>query len=274
MSIKLLALDLDGTLTANLTIIPTKTQRAVQAAMDRGVRVTLATGRDHRTASAIARRLKLNTPLITYQGALIRDHRNDETWHVEYMPLVESRNLIRFARSKKLPLVMYLSDGIYTEFPTAFMEDHFAADNVPLIIVNNLLAALDDDNRPFKFLFVQPAERRERVYRLLKPQFGRTLTVVRSSHILVELLWPAVSKGRALTILADHLGIPLPETMAVGDHDNDASLLETAGLAVAMENGTETVKALADAVAPPVEREGVVWAIERYLLEETDDRPA
>ena len=75
-----------------------------------------------------------------------------------------------------------------------------------------------------------------------------------------------VSKGDALRRLADHLGIAQGEVMAVGDQDNDATMIAWAGLGVAMGNGSPAVKAIADWVAPPLAEDGAAVAIERFVL--------
>jgi hypothetical protein len=75
-----------------------------------------------------------------------------------------------------------------------------------------------------------------------------------------------VSKGRALEALASYLGIPLAEVMAIGDGINDIPLLSLAGLAVAMGNASDEVKAVADYVTLDVDHSGVAAAIEKFLL--------
>lgn len=271
MSIKLLALDLDGTLTPDLSIIPTETRRVINQAMERGVKIALATGRAYAIAAAIARQLNLNAPVICYQGGLIRDHRTDETLLAEFVPLDISRRLIKFARAKKLPMVVYMTHDNFTEFPSSQMQHLFERDGVSLTIVNNLLCVLDEASQPIKFVFLQSKGQNDKVYNLVESKFGRVLTVMRSSDTLVEALWSSVSKGLALQMLADHFNIPMAQTMAIGDHDNDISMLQLAGLGVAMGNGSPAVKTAADIIAPPVSKAGVVWAIKKYILETNHD---
>jgi len=271
MAVKLLTLDLDGTLTTDLAVIPAKTREAIDQAMQRGVKVALATGREYKTAAIIARQLKLNAPVICYQGGVIRDQRTNKTLLAVFVPLEVSRRLIKFARAQKLPLVMYMMDGNFTEFPSSQLQRLFERDRAPLTIVHNLLSVLDEAAQPLKFVFVQPKGQNDKIYHLVEPGFGEELTVIRSSNILVEAFWPGASKGQALRVLADYFNIPLAQTMAIGDHDNDISMVQLAGLGVAMGNGSPEVKKAADVIAPPVSEEGVVWAIQRYILEARDD---
>ena len=82
----------------------------------------------------------------------------------------------------------------------------------------------------------------------------------------INVLAPEVSKGKALEALASYLGIALNEVIAIGDGANDVSLLSKAGLAIAMDNGTAELKAVADYVTLDVDHSGVAAAIERFLL--------
>ena len=88
---------------------------------------------------------------------------------------------------------------------------------------------------------------------------------MRSYPRFVEGIPLDVSKGHALALLADYVGLPLGETIGIGDNDNDLELVERAGLGVAMGNASPVVKAAADYIAPPVDEEGVIDVIERFI---------
>ena len=266
MQIKLVAIDLDGTLTVDADPIPQRTQDAIADALAAGVIVVLATGRAYNVAAKTAAALNLSGPVIAYQGGLVQDYHTDQILLAEYMPLDISRRVIKFARAKKLPLVMYMPGGIYTELPTDLMLERFQAHGTSLAIAHNLLTLLDETEQPIKFLTVQPPERNDEIFELIEAEFNETLTVIRSSEVYVEAYWPTISKGRALQMLAEQYQIPLIQTMAIGDHDNDISMLRMAGLGIAMGNGSTQVKAVADVIAPSVQEVGVAWAIEKYVL--------
>ena len=271
MPIKLLAIDLDGTLTDKLPLISAANQAAIAQAMARGVRVALATGRAYSIAARVAHELKLNAPLISYQGGLIQDHRSGQVLLSEQMPADVGRRLIKFAREKKLHLVMYMADANYTELPSSQMERVIGGEGMCLKIANNLLCLLDEEAGPIKFLFIQPKRQNDRIFELVTEAFGQELTVIRSSAVLVEALLPTTSKGRGLRVVAEHFGIPLSQTMAIGDQDNDVSMLEVAGLAIAVQNASPAAKQAADAIAPPVEEDGVARAIQTYILDKDEN---
>ena len=266
MQVTLLALDLDGTIVSNLKEISKPVKTAIQAAMDRGVVVTIATGRIHAMAKKFARQLNINAPIISYQGGMVKDYRTGALLLTRATPGNLSRRVIKFARAKKLPMVLFTSQGIYTELPSDLMRETFARSGVEFTVVHNLLCSVDDQQLPLKFLFAQPQADIKRLSSLLSKEFGKELNVHRTLSTLVEVTPPKTSKGAALQFLAQHLTIPMAQTMAIGDEENDISILKAAGLGVAMGNASDVVKSAADVIAPPITEDGAVWAIKKYIL--------
>ncbi len=267
MPIKLLALDLDGTIVSNLSQISPHVQQTITAVMRQGIYVTLATGREYTVTAKFARQLKLNAPVISYQGGLLADHRSGKTWFEHTIPAEVSRAVIKFARRHKLPMLMYTATAPCTELPSPLMRHTFLERaQTGFDTVNNLLSVLSHHEAALKFVFIQPEAQTDAVFDLLQTQFNPQLTVIRSLETLVETILPHTSKGNALMRLAEHLNIPLADTMAIGDQDNDVSMLTAAGLGVAMGNASPQAKAAAAVVAPPLAEDGAAWAIERYIL--------
>jgi Cof subfamily protein (haloacid dehalogenase superfamily) len=266
MQVKLLALDLDGTIVSNLKDISEPVKTAIQAAMDKGVIVTIATGRVHMMAKKFAHQLNINAPIISYQGGMVKDYRTGALLLTRATPGNLSRRVIKFARAKKLPMVLFTSQGIYTELPSDLMRETFVRSRVEFTVVHNLLCCVDDEHLPLKFLFVQPATNIKRLSQLLSKEFSKELAVTRTLSTLVEMTQLETSKGTALQFLAQYLDIPISQTMAIGDEENDVSMLEVAGLGVAVGNASPEAKAAADVIAPPITEDGAVWAIEKYVL--------
>ena len=166
---------------------------------------------------------------------------------------------------------MYTPDAHYTELPSPLVQETLHTTNTPLTVVNNLLSVLGDETRPLKFLFIQPLSDIENVSKKLATNFGDDFTIIRTHEIIVEAIMPHISKGCALEDLVKHLDIPLSQTMAIGDQDNDVSMIRTAGLGIAMGNATQSAKAVADVVAPPIGVDGAAWAIKKYILDKSYD---
>ena len=140
------------------------------------------------------------------------------------------------------------------------------------ISIKRAIAAERESEHPFEedlsflygVVFVEPSEA-DGVETELWQAFRGRLEVTRSHALIIEGNPPGVSKGDALRRLAAHLHIPQAEVMAIGDQDNDASMIAWAGVGVAMDNGSPAVKAVADWIAPPLAEDGAAVAIERFI---------
>jgi Cof subfamily protein (haloacid dehalogenase superfamily) len=267
MTVQLIALDLDGTLMGEAQVISQRSRRAVQRAIDQGCGVTIATGRGFPPAARFARDLGVNAPLICYQGALIRDHQDGTIVHTATIPLNVAREVIAFSQTHQLNLQVYMQDGqAYTDRVTPAITRIADVSGVPVTCVADLGAWLN--RPPLKFLFVERKEAIPELVRDLQAQFDGHLQAMQSWEWLVEVTAPEASKGEALRRLAAHLGVPQSATMAIGDQDNDVSMIAWAGWGVAMGNGSPAARAAADVIAPPLAADGAAWAIERYVLGE------
>ncbi len=268
MKIQLLATDLDGTLMGPSKVIPPRTYQALHKAMDAGCWLSLATGRAFTTASYFARELGINAPLICYQGALIQDLRDGTVVYRATLPLKVARRLAAFTQARRLSVQVYLEDHqAYTERAKPVVDTLLDKSGRALIEVGDLVAWLSRlDRPPYKFLIEERPEAMAELVRALECEFAGAVHITRSLDRLVEVTGPEASKGQALAHLAAHLGVAQEATMAMGDHDNDASMIAWAGLGVAIGNASPAAKAVADVIAPPLEEEGAAWAIERYVL--------
>ena len=265
MRIQLLATDLDGTLMGASKVIPPRTYQALHKAMDAGCWVSLATGRAFTTASYFARELGINAPLICYQGALIQDLRDGTVVYQATLPLKVARRVAAFAQARRLSIQIYLEDHqAYTDRAKPIVDTLLDKSGRDLIEVGDLVAWLD--RPPYKFLIEERPEAMLDLVRDMESEFADCVHVTQSLDHLVEITALGASKGQALAYLAAHLGVAQEATMAMGDHDNDASMIEWAGLGVAVGNASPAAKAVADVIAPPLEEEGAAWAIERYVL--------
>jgi Cof subfamily protein (haloacid dehalogenase superfamily) len=262
---KLIAADLDGTLIGEDAIILPKVKDAVRQAMEKGVRFTIATGRAFGSVLPFAEELRVNAPLICYQGGLIKDHLSGQMIYEQSVPLPLARELIRFIRQRELHFNVYLDSRAYVERMTPEARYYTRIARATVYPVGDMLAFLN--RAPIKFIIVlSDDEATEPLIEELGAIFAGRMRFVRSYPRFVEGIPLDVSKGHALALLADHLGLPLEETIGIGDNDNDLELVEQAGLGVAMGNASPALKAAADYIAPPVENEGVVEIIERFIL--------
>jgi len=176
-----------------------------------------------------------------------------------------ARALIAFSEARELNFQVYTEDDrAYVSRMDPVAESIADLSGIPVTAVNNLAGWLS--RPPIKFLFFEQENAVPELVRDMQAQFNGHLQVVRSWDRLIEATGPSISKGQALARLAAHVGVEQPGTMAVGDQDNDVSMIAWAGLGVAMGNASSAAKAAADVVAPVLEADGAAWAIEHYVL--------
>ena len=265
--ITLIALDLDGTIMSKDRIISRRVRHTFKRAIDQGHVVTIATGRGFAPTARFAKELGVNAPIICYQGALIQDYRDGRAVHSATIPLNVARDLIVFSQARQLNFQVYTQDDrAYVDQMDPVAVSIAELSGIPVTAVEDLAGWLNQP--PIKFLFLEQEDAVPELVRDMQAQFDGHLQVVRSWDRLIEATGPDASKGDALARLAAHLGASQSGTMAVGDQDNDVSMIAWAGLGVAMGNASPEAKAVADVIAPSLEADGAAWAIERYVLGE------
>jgi Cof subfamily protein (haloacid dehalogenase superfamily) len=268
---RMLVVDVDGTLMGRSGHVTPRVRRAVRAALDAGVLVTLATGRWFRSAQPIAAELGLELPIILHNGALVRDSLTGEVLHQCRLPralAVEAlATIVRFGAQP----IVYEGDGLLLAGP-AELDRGFAgkylATKTPVRRVADVAAALGPDD-PIQLVVAEDAAVADPLIEELSQGAWRTVTSMSLAvpeARFVEVLAPECSKANAIRHLGERFGITLAETMAIGDNFNDLDMIEAAGLGVAMANAPAGVRARADWVAPHVDDDGLADAIERFLL--------
>lgn len=266
MRYKLLALDLDGTVVGANLVIPESVRAGVARLLASGVYVTIATGRMFAATLPFAQQLGLNQAVICYQGAMVRDIGTSTTLAHFPMPTDLAIEAATVLAEADICAIAYVNEQLCVakHRPELDMYLAYHPHTVDLVIVHDL-AAFVAQNQPTKILFVAPPEVVGPALAQLTPHFANRLTTIRSHAIFGELTALDVSKGRALAALAEQLGIAQAEVVAIGDQENDLSMIEWAGLGLAMGNAIPAAQAIADAILPSVDEAGVAVAIERYF---------
>ncbi len=262
--IKLVALDLDGTLVGrDLTVRPRVREEIVRV-RDAGVAGCVVTGRMYRAALPYARQLDLTAPLICYQGAAIIDPESDD---VLFDVPVENDVVLDLAATAKrdgMHVQLYRNDNYYCEQRNRFSGLYARLSNVEPIVVPNLEEAFAASDATKGVVIADADDAAAYAPRLAEHLMGRAY-VTRSYPEFIEVLNPHVDKGEALRFVAARLGIELSDVLAIGDSWNDEPLLHAAGVAVAMGSAPESLLKLADAVVADVENDGVAEALRRYI---------
>lgn len=269
---KLVVSDLDGTLVQkDLTL--SKAVRAVfwYLATHTPIQTAIATGRMFPSALPYAQRLHMHTPVICYQGALVRDSQPPHT--VRYsnpIPMEIARELITYAQREGLHLNMYIEDVHYTPNHPVYVEEYKATSSIEPCVVDNLLEHLT--HAPPKLVMIDnDPERHQAMRAYLEATYGSDrLMWCQSRHNFLEITHPRTSKWGAVCQLAEHLAIPLNQIVCLGDEENDLSMIvgakEAGGLGIAMGQGPAFVQAQASLVAPRIEEEGAAEALATHVI--------
>lgn len=263
---QLLALDLDGTVLGHDLSIDERVSRAIHRAREVGVHVSIATGRMFGAALPFAQKLEVDVPLICYQGAVLRHPLTGEIYAHHSMPAADAAEAIADILAANIFVIAYIDErlcvaerrpelDLYLEFHPEGAEVVLAPD-LPALVAKSVTT---------KILFVAEPDVVTHALDDLAPHFAHRLALTRSHKLFGELTALGVSKGDMLRQLAQKLGIPQAAVVAIGDQENDMSMIEWAGLGLAMGNAIPQVKAIADAVLPSVQEAGVAFAIEHYL---------
>ncbi len=270
MPIRLIALDIDGTLIGDDLAIGPDTRAAIAAARAQGVPVTLVTGRMVSSALRFARELGLDAPLVGYQGALIREMRTDGLDRpgrlLVHTPLqaAVARDIVAWTREHGLdPHINHLERFILrADDPRADDYSSFMGSTAELVedlagsIVHPVTKVLAVGEPPF------PTE----LAPIARVRFAGVADVTISHPRFLEFVAPGVSKGRAVRWLARRLRVALGATLAIGDQWNDIQMLAEVGHGTAMPTAPAQVRAVARYIAPPLADEGVARMIEGLVL--------
>jgi hypothetical protein len=275
--VKLVAVDIDGTLLTSARVISPATRAAIRDVLDRGVRVVLVTGRSFPHARPFAEELGLTTPLILHNGALMKDVAG-RIFAAYRLPSETARELIRRARAHRMGLICF--DDLDGE-DRAVIEP-IAPENEQLLryvsrwrhppdVVPDVLRYAD--HAVLALTTVDRWARARRFAEVMEEEFRGRVRVWRTEYpqrdmALLDFVSPECSKARALDHLARQWGIAPSEIMVVGDNRNDAEMLAYAGLGVVMGNAEEELKALGDYVTGTNDEDGLAQALRRFVLGE------
>lgn len=267
---KLLVIDIDGTLLDKNGVISAEDRNALARVGDLGLLVSLSTGRVAQACLGIISQLSLDSYHIFFDGALVSDPNHGKEIYVQPIDKMVVNQAVEFAHLNGINLEFYSADHYFVERETWASDIRRDFYRTPPIVVD--FTKLWQKERIIKgvLTLLSPDEkaRAELLYLQFKDSlsFSWTKTPAYPEVDFINVLAPEVSKGKALQALASHLGISLTEIIAVGDGTNDISLLSSAGLAIAMGDAPDELKAIADFITLDVDHNGLAEAIKKFLL--------
>ena len=268
-NIRVLALDLDGTLTNDEKIVTPRTRAALDAAAAQGVTIVLASGRPTAGILPLAKELGLDKKggcVLAYNGGKIMDCVTGEALYQVQLGAEFVPELCEFAARQDVAILTYNSEGIVCERDQdVWANKECFTTKLPMIHVDDLASYVD---YPIcKMLITLDPARRDAVCAAGKERFAGRIDLYPSSPFFIEAVPLGVAKDRSLAALLERMGLTRENLMACGDGLNDRSMISYAGVGVAMQNAEDAVKAVADYVtAADNNHDGVAEAIEKFIL--------
>ena len=267
MQYKVLALDLDGTLTNTEKVITPRTKAALQEAARRGVCLVLASGRPTVGIEPLAKELELDRRggcILSYNGGKIIDCKTGETLVQHEFPPELIDPVCTFARYWNVMPLTYDAKGIVTEdAANPYVGEEARINKIPARQVENLPAEV---TYPINKLLLtgDPADM-PHVEELMQQEFAGKLSICRSAPFFIETMPLGVGKDTSLEILLRAKGLTPANLMACGDGWNDLPMIRLAGMGVAMGNASDELKSIADLVCDPCEEQGVLKVLEEVF---------
>ncbi|MCM8772559.1 MAG: Cof-type HAD-IIB family hydrolase [candidate division WOR-3 bacterium] len=249
--IKLIAIDLDGTLLDSKGKISKEDKITLKKFAQKGVIVALASGRMTDCVSIYSEILEIDTPLIVYNGAMVRLSKKEKRKIIYHkpVPLKYSRFIIDYCVKNRFLLNFYYNDILYAQKDESlrkYAEIYSKQTSAKYNFIENL--EIMKNKKPTKLILITDAENpdetrtRDYQYDYFKKIFGNSLNIVKTNPEYLEFMKKEVNKGKGLEVLAKYYGIKRNEIIAFGDGENDIEMLLFAGISVAPKNAKEKVK--------------------------------
>ena len=251
MAYRMIVLDLDGTLTNSQKVITERTKKALFEAQERGVKVVLASGRPTYGVVPLARELELGkygSYILSFNGGRITNCKTKEVIYQRTIPSEMVPELIDLAKQYQVDFLTYEGERILSNNPNnPYVKIEAKINHMPVERVEN----------PKEAIVVEP--------KVQEATHG-LLSVYRSEPFFLEIMPKGVDKAASLERLLECTGIKREEMIACGDGFNDLSMIQFAGLGVAMENAQPLVKQSADFITTSNDEDGVAKVVEQFLL--------
>ncbi|XP_020593935.1 uncharacterized protein LOC110034042 isoform X2 [Phalaenopsis equestris] len=267
--------DMDGTLLNSKSQITLKTAEALNEAISRGVRIVIATGKSRpavisafKTANLAGKGGIVNesSPGVFLQGLLVYGRQGREICRRNLDQNV-CKEVLLYSLERRVPMVAFSEDRCFTLFDHPLVDSLHEIYHEPKAEVipspEQILASFEIQ----KLLFIDSAEG---ISSTLRPYWSAATegqaTVVQAMPDMLEIVPIGTSKGSGVKLLLAHLGVSENEVMAIGDGENDVEMLELASLGIALANGSDKAKAVADVIGATNDEDGVAEAIYKYVL--------
>lgn len=268
MNYQLLALDLDGTLTNSKKEITRPTQEALIDIQKQGKKVVLASGRPTIGVRPLAEQLHLpeyGGYMLSFNGGRITDCRNGQVLYSKNLPEDVLPPLLHIVKKYSgADILAYEENRILSGIrPNQYSEVESHINHVPLVCPSDFLEEVPD-TAP-KYLVTGDPAIITRIQAEVREYFRSYISVYCSDPFFLEIMPPGIDKAHSLLRLLTSVGLTADEMICCGDGYNDLSMIETAGLGVAMANAQPAVREHADYITKSNDEDGVLHVINEFM---------
>ncbi len=273
MNTRLIAIDMDGTLLNSKKVLTERSLNTLREAHERGILIVPSTGRMAQGLPEYIKQLSFVRYIITINGGVVWDLQEDVSLYEANIPYERAIEVMEFIQKYDAINDCYCNGEAFMDRRFIERIDHHIPDSLADVIrrsrkpVDGFVEFMRNKHADVQKIqmFFHDNDKRLAAIQELTQTFP-DLALACSQTYNIELNAASANKGNALTILCRHLGIDIDQTMAFGDGGNDKAMLLAAGYAVAMENGTDDIKAVADYVTQSNDEDGVARAIEKLIF--------
>ena len=273
MKYKLIAIDMDGTLLNSQNEISERNIKALHKAAKKGVYVVLSTGRILKSALYYSKFLETINPIVACNGAIVSCGYGKDIIYEKSVGIGASKKIIGLAEENNLYYHFYDKDTLYSKIRNEntikyyeSYEDNLGKQGIKFKMLEEPMEVLNDKElNIYKFVLIDEdkdklLDFRERLRDI------EEINISSSWSNNIEVMNEGVSKGSGLKHLCQSLNIDKSQVVAIGDNENDISMFEMAGLAIAMENGDQIIRKYSHVVTDTNDENGVAKAIEKHVL--------
>lgn len=273
MDYELIAIDMDGTLLNGENKISPRNKEAINKAKSLGVNIVLSTGRLFASANEYADYLGLTTPIISCNGAFIAEQNKSNVIYDSALDKEVAKKVIELSERENIYYHFYDDEAFYLTEKNASLDlfkewtgESNIYHGIDFHTMSNPLKELEENQvRVYKYIIVDDDKEKLLNFRNKISQLTG-VEIASSWSNNIEIMNKGVTKGNGLKKLCKKYNIPCSKVIAIGDNENDISMLKEAGLAVAMENGDKIAKEHAHYITDTNENDGVAKVIEKFVL--------
>lgn len=264
MKYKMMAVDIDGTLLDSQNRLTGEVKHAIRLAVSKGLIFTICTGRPIQGVEPLIDEIGLDIPFITYNGAMVVMGKSRQIIYEQNLTSEDSMRIMELGNMFGTTIIVWVKNKLYVNRLDERAEMYARSINFHPVVIDNPENLLKDGAT--KILFYDTVERIHEYESKAGQYVGNMVNYHTSKPMYLEFVDKNASKAIALQKMGEYYGISREEIIAVGDGENDLSMIKFAGLGVAMANAEEEIRKAADFVTLSNDENGVAYVINRFVL--------